>query len=124
MSKKKQKYYVVWEGRNPGVYDSWQECQLQIKEYPGAKYKSFGSLQAAEIAFGESYENHISKNPTKKKISTPPKDAEIRWDSISVDAACSGKTGDMEYRGVHTTTGEEVFRQGPFRKGTNNVGEF
>jgi ribonuclease HI len=30
----------------------------------------------------------------------------------------------MEYRGVYTKTGEEVFRQGPFKEGTNNIGEF
>ena len=126
MSKKKQKYYVVWEGRNPGIYDSWPECQKQIKEYPGAKYKSFPSMNDAERAFEESHDMYISKKskPSKRKALTPPVNAEIQWNSISVDAACSGKTGDMEYRGVHTTTGEEIFKQGPFRKGTNNVGEF
>ena len=41
-----------------------------------------------------------------------------------MDAACSGNPGDMEYRGVFTDTGEEIFRQGPFKKGTNNIGEF
>jgi len=30
----------------------------------------------------------------------------------------------MEYRGVYTKTGEEIFRQGPFKEGTNNIGEF
>ena len=37
----KQKFYVVWEGVTPGVYTSWTDCQLQIKGYEGAKYKSF-----------------------------------------------------------------------------------
>jgi ribonuclease HI len=44
--------------------------------------------------------------------------------SIAVDAACSGNPGDMEYRGVYTSTGEEIFHIGPLRQGTNNVGEF
>ena len=26
---KKQKFYVVWKGVNPGVYASWTDCQLQ-----------------------------------------------------------------------------------------------
>jgi ribonuclease HI len=30
----------------------------------------------------------------------------------------------MEYRGVHTATGEEFFHIGPLEQGTNNVGEF
>ena len=37
----KQKFYVVWEGVTPGVYTSWTDCQLQIKGYEAAKYKSF-----------------------------------------------------------------------------------
>ena len=30
----------------------------------------------------------------------------------------------MEYRGVDLRTGKEIFRQGPYQHGTNNVGEF
>ena len=45
-------------------------------------------------------------------------------ESLSVDAACSGNPGLMEYRGVYTKTKEEIFRQGPFKEGTNNIGEF
>ena len=30
----------------------------------------------------------------------------------------------MEYRGVETKTKKEIFRQGPFEDGTNNIGEF
>lgn len=30
----------------------------------------------------------------------------------------------MEYRGVDTETGEELFRLGPFNDSTNNMGEF
>ena len=33
----KFKYYVVWEGLAPGIYDSWEECQLQVKNYKGAR---------------------------------------------------------------------------------------
>ncbi|HLT51398.1 MAG TPA: hypothetical protein VKZ93_05545, partial [Arenibacter sp.] len=29
-----------------------------------------------------------------------------------------------EYRGVDTRTKKELFRQGPFKQGTNNIGEF
>ena len=45
-------------------------------------------------------------------------------ESLAVDAACSGNPGDMEYRGVYTATGQEIFHIGPLKKGTNNVGEF
>lgn len=48
----------------------------------------------------------------------------VIWKSLSVDAACSGNPGVMEYRGVWTDTGQEVFRVGTFLYGTNNIGEF
>jgi ribonuclease HI len=44
--------------------------------------------------------------------------------AIAVDAACSGNPGKMEYRGVDVGTGKEIFHQGPFEDGTNNIGEF
>lgn len=30
----------------------------------------------------------------------------------------------MEYRGVDTKTRKQIFIQGPFEEGTNNIGEF
>lgn len=44
--------------------------------------------------------------------------------SISVDAACSGNPGTMEYQGVDTNTKRQIFYQGPFKDATNNIGEF
>ena len=46
------------------------------------------------------------------------------FESLSVDAACSGNPGLMEYQGVYTKTREVIFHQGPFKDGTNNIGEF
>ena len=119
---KKRKYYVVWEGNNPGIYDNWTDCQLQVKGYPNAKYQSFPDLASAEHA----YTSGFSIAPAKKKAKPEAAFTEdqIIWDSISVDAACSGNPGVMEYRGVQTQTGTEIFRMGPFKQGTNNVGEF
>ncbi|MCL4141673.1 UNVERIFIED_CONTAM: hypothetical protein GTU68_058535 [Idotea baltica] len=108
---KKNKFYVVWEGLETGIYNSWTECQRQIKGYPNAKYKSFSSKAEAEDAFLGQY-----KDFTQKK-------ANIVWDSISVDAACSGNPGVMEYQGVNTVTGDPIFHQ-KFALGTNNIGEF
>jgi len=124
---KKKKYYVVWEGNQTGVFDSWSKCQLQIKGYPNARYKSFPSKLEAENAYYDGATAHInygSKSTKAKKKLINLENAPIEWDSICVDAACSGNPGDMEYRGVDTKTGDELFRIGPFKKGTNNVGEF
>ena len=42
------KYYAVRAGRAPGIYESWTECKEQTAGYPGAIFKSFTELEAAE----------------------------------------------------------------------------
>ena len=119
----KQKYYVVWDGVTPGIYDSWTNCLLQTKGYEGAKYKSFDTKEEAERAFASSPYQYIGKN-TKKETTKPivyPN--EVIDNSLAVDAACSGNPGAMEYRGVHIASRQEIFHFGPM-KGTNNIGEF
>ncbi|MBR6849825.1 MAG: RNase H1/viroplasmin domain-containing protein, partial [Lachnospiraceae bacterium] len=37
------KYYAVKVGLAPGIYQSWAECEAQVKGYPGALFKSFAS---------------------------------------------------------------------------------
>ena len=124
-SKRKSKYYVVWVGQKPGIYDNWTDCQLQIKGFPNAKYKSFKTLDEAETAFHKSYEDSVSTSSKKSKPNVQDiQSLPIEHNSISVDAACSGNPGIMEYRGVITTTGEEIFKKGPYKDGTNNIGEF
>lgn len=119
---KKKKYYVVWEGNETGIFDTWKECQQHIKGYGGAKYKSFPTLQAAEQAFAGSYFDAIT--PSTKKNIDPSLAGSPIWESISVDAACSGNPGLMEYQGVYTKTGKRLFHLGPLAQGTNNIGEF
>lgn len=134
---KKMKYYVVWEGRSPGVYDSWEECQLQIDGFKGAKYKAFNSQVEAVEAFRGSASEHIgilqqmskhnnpqATTPRTSKATPAALPATVIMDSLAVDAACSGNPGKMEYRGVYVATGVEVFRIGPMEQGTNNIGEF
>lgn len=120
----KQKYYVVWEGRKPGIYTSWDECQQQVSGVAQAKYKSFESRAEAEKAMKGNYWQ-FAKTAEKKtsKTGKVPRSAIVQ-ESLAVDAACSGNPGPMEYRGVWTATGQEIFRIGPLPDGTNNIGEF
>ncbi|MDH6534846.1 ribonuclease H [Parabacteroides sp. 52] len=126
----KKKYYVVWNGVSPGIYDNWTDCKLQVAGYEGAKYKSFDSREEADDALEKGYHEYLKKASSPKAthkltIDTPTTGtATPVWNSISVDAACSGNPGDMEYRGVYTATKQELFHIGPLKKGTNNVGEF
>ncbi len=121
---KKKKYYVVWVGVTPGIYETWDECLQQTKGYPNAQYKSYTSLEAAQEAYLDSPDIN---SPQKKKA---PIDKSL-WesqgvilDSFCVDAACSGNPGEMEYRGVWTKDSSELFKMGPYTHGTNNIGEF
>ncbi len=130
MAEKKQKFYVVWVGRKPGIYSSWDECVDQVHTFPGAKFKAFEKYEEAEAAYVRGYENFISSGKTRRVsdllsscISDVPH-LKPEMEAIAVDAACSGNPGKMEYRGVYVRSGQQLFHVGPYEKGTNNVGEF
>ncbi len=122
---KKQKYYVVWKGNKPGIYLSWEECREQIAGFPKAQYKSFESMPEAQRAFKEGPALHLQPATRKPAAQTdrPASPSQVIWDSISVDAACSGNPGVMEYQGVDTRTKARLFHK-KFPLGTNNIGEF
>jgi ribonuclease HI len=124
MAQSKKKYYVVWKGRETGVFDSWEECKKQIHGFEGAKYRAFSSRESALLAFQKSPDDFIGKNVMESELS-PEQLAIIGKpieESICVDAAYDG--GVMEYQGVYTKTRERLFHFGPFEGATNNVGEF
>ncbi|WP_411766243.1 viroplasmin family protein [Winogradskyella sp. A3E31] len=127
MSKKKKKYYTVWKGHHTGVFDSWDDCKAQIKDFKGAQYKSFSTFEAAKKALKDNYKDYVGKTKSFKSELTEEQLKKIgkpNLNSISVDAASSGNPGKMEYRGVDTKTKKQLFIQGPFEEGTNNIGEF
>jgi len=123
------KTYVVWEGRHPGIYSSWEDCKAEVENFPNARYKAFSNRTEAIMAYRESDREasevlrSISRH-LKEESAGYMSNPEINPDSIAVDAGCSGNPGEMEYRGVYLRTGKEVFHQGPFEHGTNNIGEF
>ena len=123
---KKKKYYVVWKGIKPGIYSDWASAQAQIKGFTGALFKSFENSVTAAQAFSDGPKNYLvagnGKGKTSKSKGTTPRSA-IIWKSLSVDAACSGNPGPMEYQGVDTRSKDQIFHQS-FPLGTNNIGEF
>ena len=119
----KNKYYVVWKGRNPGVYDNWDACKKEVEGFQGALYKGFPDKASADAAFANGGErlpltSHLS--PLTSHL--PP--------FIAVDAACSGNPGKMEYQGKFVDFGTDpatvvtLFKSPVFENGTNNIGEF
>ncbi len=127
---KKQKYYTVWNGRNTGVFNSWEECEKQVLGFEGAQFKSFPTKEEAEQAFEHSAEEYIVKTNNRhtdlqiRELPDPKTIAPFVYPSLAVDAACSHNPGPVEYRGVDPNTGKQIFHVGPFQNGTNNIGEF
>jgi ribonuclease HI len=116
----KKKFYVVWKGRQTGIFETWEECKAQVHEFPQAKYKSFKTLSEAKEAF-DVVEASIERAEVEERVKLI-EDPII--ESIAVDGAWNTVTGDVEYRGIYMKTGEEIFKQGPFKNGTNNIVEF
>jgi ribonuclease HI len=124
---KKQKFYVVWKGKQTGVFDTWAEAEEQIKGVEKAQYKSYETLKDAENAFKGNYWQAVQKGQ-KGSAGTQQKSSALvgkpNLNSISVDAACAGNPGVLEYQGVETATKKLLFAMGPFPIGTVNIGEF
>jgi len=138
---KKQKYYVVWQGKQPGIYTDWDTCREQVQGAQGAQYKGFDTLAEAEAAIKLPYGSVVRVENAERRAESgkstvlfidndgmtairpdaqPPLPV---LDALAVDAACSGNPGIMEYQGIYIPTRTRVFHyQAP--KGTNNIGEF
>lgn len=121
----RKKYYVVWKGRLPGIFENWDECKAQVHGFPDPEYKSFNSIEQAQQAFEGSSKDYIGNNRIVSELS--PLKLELIGkpisESISVDGACND-VGLMEYQGVNTQTKERIFHLGPLKDGTNNIAEF
>ena len=133
----KQKYYVVWNGTTPGIYETWKECEKQIKGVNGARYKSYTSRSLAEQAFriGPDAAASLIEKQTKGEplisidelgfttLQDNTDTPKPELDALAVDAACSGNPGSMEYQGVYIASRTQLFHYtAPL--GTNNIGEF
>lgn len=103
---KSKNHYVVWVGRETGVFDNWEYCKKQVTGFSGASYKSYQSKEEAERAFSE-YRLIVTAVPD--------------MDSISADGSCL-KDKTIEYRVVDNKT-KEIIDSARFPEGTNNIAE-
>lgn len=130
------RFYAVWQGREPGVYDNIEDAMTQVEGFPGAAFKGFATAAEAAAAFRKGLARdegrELSDLLLKAQRENIPASGKADWLSNpeidpkgwAVDAACSGNPGKMEYRGVELMTGRELFKVGPFESSTNNIGEF
>lgn len=95
-----KKYYAVRVGKTPGIYLTWDDCKAMVDGYPGAKYKSFGTIGEAE-AFLEGIEFvHESKV------------APVEGAYAFVDGSYNVATGTYGYGGFLIADGEKHILQG------------
>lgn len=124
----KNKFYVVWKGRNPGVYDNWDACKKEVDGFQGAWYKGFPDKTTAEKAYAQG-PAEVKGEKLKEKGHLSPLTTHLP-PLIAVDAACSGNPGKMEYQGKFVDFGTNpatvvtLFKSPVFENGTNNIGEF
>ena len=97
-----KKFYVIWEGRKPGIYTDWPTAQKQIMKFSGAKYKSFPTMAEAQAAFsagsntgtattgGMSTRKTSTKNSPQGNLSAPPIKTDI---VIYCDGGCDPNPG-------------------------------
>lgn len=143
-----KKYYVVWEGRETGIFTDWDTCRSHVEKFAGAKYKSFKTLPEAEAAFGKNSSASVKKrtqcqsstrrsssstsNTTKKyskntvKTYTAAEISQMTFDTkIFTDGGCEPNPGEAG-SGLALYRNNDISElwQGLYNpKGTNNTAE-
>ncbi|TKB56537.1 ribonuclease H1 domain-containing protein [Ferrimonas aestuarii] len=125
------KFYVVWAGRKPGIYTSWNECKAQVDGFAGARYKSFKTQAEADAAFGGKSVTAAAKPSPKrsnngvKTYSAAEVDALQAQTKIFTDGGCEPNPGEAG-------SGVAIYRDGQLSElwfglynpmGTNNTAE-
>jgi len=129
-----KKYYVVWEGRQKGIFTDWDTCKQQIDKFAGARYKSFKTRAEAESAF------RAGASAATKKTKPAPK----KYSGKGLKTYTAAEIGDLD---IHTKiftdggcepnpgkagSGVAVYREGAISElwyglynpeGTNNTAE-
>jgi ribonuclease HI len=127
-----QKFYVVWSGRQTGVFTDWATVQRSVGKYAGASFKSFPTRAEAEEAFARGANASVpAKTAGRQKAGTADGQRSAahpahRFDvTIYCDGACEPNPGNAG-------SGIVVYRNGELAElwyglynpmGTNNTAE-
>lgn len=121
-----KKYYAVRQGRVPGVYTTWADCEKQVKGFGGAIYKSFPT-EAEARAFvknsGLSLSDYMSANKSESKSSQGVKSTSIGSKSRGSSSRAQSKVSASVVKPDFTESNHVVaYIDGSYNKGTNTVG--
>lgn len=119
-----KKFYAVRQGRVPGVYTTWADCEKQVKGFGGAIYKSFPT-EAEARAFvedsGLSLSDFMSANKGEPKSFQGVKSKSIS--SKSVNSRAQSKVSANVVKPDFTKANHVIaYIDGSYNKGTNTVG--
>jgi len=100
-----KKFYVVWQGRETGIFTDWNTCKKQVDAFAGARYKSFKTRAEAQAAFAGNAAPKsskasglaIKKKSTKQTVKTYTADeiAAMALDTkIFTDGGCEPNPGN------------------------------
>lgn len=123
------KYYVVWKGYAPGVYDSWEEAEIQVSGYPEASYRAFKTQEAAIEAWREGFDKEGLIQEVAREMARLSKEGTvIEFDEYkSTDKNVSGnnknvtKSSASVTNSTNTTTKKKVIIQTPPPYNTNSI---
>ncbi len=119
-----KKFYVVWAGRETGIFSDWPAVQRSVIGFAGARFKSFPTRAEAEEAFGRGAADAAgsSRKGVKSDAAMLPRPFDV---AIYCDGACEPNPGNAG-------SGIVVYREGKLAElwyglydpaGTNNTAE-
>src|SRR5437868_2662840 len=124
-----QKFYVVWAGRQTGVFTDWATTQRAVEKYAGARFKSFPTRAEAEKAFARGMDTSIAPKTAGGQKTRSERAARYTAHQFDVSIYCDGA---CEPNPGNAGSGIAVYRAGKLAQlwfglynptGTNNTAE-
>ena len=127
-----QKFYVVWAGRQTGIFMDWATAHRAVDKFAGARFKSFTTRAEAEQAFvrgGGASDSPASDSRSKANRSDGARRAGHTAHQFDVSIYCDGA---CEPNPGNAGSGIVVYRAGELAQlwfglyhpmGTNNTAE-
>lgn len=89
------KFYAVRNGYSIGIFNTWEECEKQVKGYSGAEFKSFKNIEDAKKYIGGNEQLSLFDEPSNKAVAY-------------CDGSYNIETAEFSYGLVIFSNGEEI----------------
>lgn len=85
-----KKFYVVWEGKETGIFTSWEETKASVDGFKGAKYKSYTSNVQAQEDLSVGYSNATNNGNSTIKDKTKSNTTKTLQSETNINIFCDG----------------------------------